>query len=44
MGVDKACPVPVWRWPFRAGRGGMSDIGEQVQKIIVEHLGVYPDK
>ena len=22
----------------------MSDIGEQVQKITVEHLGVYPDK
>jgi len=22
----------------------MSDIGDQVQKIIVDHLGVYPDK
>jgi acyl carrier protein len=41
---DGCVPVPVAAQSEKHEDGTMSDIGERVKKIVVEHLGVEPDK
>jgi acyl carrier protein len=41
---DGCDPVPVAAQFKKHEVGTMSDIGERVKKIVVEHLGVEPDK
>jgi acyl carrier protein len=43
--LPRGCvPVPVAAQSEKHEDGTMSDIGERVKKIVVEHLGVEPDK
>jgi acyl carrier protein len=42
--VDLARPSLIGWVALKEEVGTMSDIGERVKKIVVEHLGVEPDK
>jgi acyl carrier protein len=41
---DGCAPAPVAAQSKKHEDGTMSDIGERVKKIVVEHLGVEPEK